>query len=97
MEDVFPKKISKRLAKAYFRFSVSKSAIRFRMEQAFTRLKDCTAYLSLSVERVTYTFGRCINDVEQIINEVQDLTTEEGRGCFLLHLLDRFHKILVVI
>jgi len=50
LEDVFPKKISKRLAKAYFRFSVSKSAIRFKMEQAFTRLKDCTAYLSLSVE-----------------------------------------------
>jgi hypothetical protein len=70
LEDVFPKKISKRLAKAYFRFSVSKSDIRLRMEQAFTKLKDCTAYVSLSVEKVTYPLGRCVNDVEQVINEV---------------------------
>jgi len=70
LEDVLPKKISKRLAKAYFRFSVSKSEIRFRMEQAFTRLKDCTAYLSFSVEKVTYSFSRCVNDIEKVINKV---------------------------
>ena len=57
MDEVFPKKISKRFAKACLRFSVSKSAIRFRMEQALTKLKDCTAYLLLSVEKHTYPFG----------------------------------------
>lgn len=58
MDEVFPKNISKRLAKAYFRFSVSKSAIRFKIEHALTKLKDCTAYLSLSVENVvTYPLG----------------------------------------
>jgi hypothetical protein len=52
LDEVFPKNISKRLAKACFRFSVSKSAIKLRIEQALTKLKDCTAYHSLSVENV---------------------------------------------
>ena len=77
-EEVFPKNISKRFEKACLRFSVSKSAIRFIMEHALTKLKDCTAYMCLSVEKATYPLGCCVDDVEQVVHEVQDLTSQEG-------------------
>lgn len=97
LDEVLPKKISKRFVKACLRSSVSKRDIRLRTEQAFTRLKDCTAYRDLSVALLTYPLSWSIYDVEQVIHEVQYLSSQEHRRGLLLQLLDGFDEVLVVV
>jgi len=51
---------------------------------------------SLSVEKVTYSLSRCVNDIKQVINKIENFTSQKDLRSILLNFLDSFDVVLVI-
>ena len=51
---------------------------------------------SLSVDKVTYSLSRCINNIKQVIDKIENFSTQKGLRSILLNFLDCFDVVLVI-
>ena len=51
---------------------------------------------SLSVDKVTYSLSRCVNDIKQVINKIENFTSQKDLRSILLNFLDCFDVVLVI-
>ena len=55
-----------------------------------------TNFRSLSVDKVTYPLSRCVNDIKQVIDKIENFSTQKGLRSILLKFLDSFDVVLVI-
>ena len=55
-----------------------------------------TNFRSLSVDKVTYSLSRCVNYIKQIIDKIENFSTQKGLRSILLNFLDSFDVVLVI-
>jgi hypothetical protein len=55
-----------------------------------------TNFRSLSVDKVTYSLSRCVNYIKQVIDKIENFTSQNGLRSILLNFLDCFDVVLVI-